>query len=60
MRQLGMDLDLTQKVTMAEKVRSAKTIKSMKQQVNHERNLKLDAFHEVDKLINQVNTPCEK
>ena len=54
LKKLGMDLDLSQKVTSAEKARSAKTLKSMKHQVTHERNLKLDAFHEVDKLINQV------
>ena len=50
-----MDLDLTQKLTTAEKARSAKTIKNMKQQVSYERHLKLDAFHEVDKLISQVS-----
>ena len=50
-----MDFDLTQKLTTAEKARSAKTLKNVKQQVTHERYLKLDAFHEVDKLINQVS-----
>ena len=49
-----MDFDLTQKMTSAEKVRSTKILRNMKQQVNHERQLKLDAFHEVDKLIGQV------
>ena len=49
-----MDFDLTQKMTSADKARNARTLRSMKQQVSHERTLKLDAFHEVDKLINQV------
>ena len=53
-----MEFDLTQKLTTAEKARGAKAIKTMKQQVSHERHLKLDAFHEVDKLINQVSTLC--
>ena len=53
-----MEVDLTQKLTTAEKARGAKVIKTMKQQVSHERHLKLDAFHEVDKLINQVSTLC--
>ena len=50
-----MNFDLTQKMTTADKVRSARTLKTMKQQVTHERAMKLDAFHEVDKLINQVS-----
>jgi hypothetical protein len=61
LRRLGMDFDLTQKLTTADKARSTKAIKSMKQQVSHERHLKLDAFHEVDQLISQVlNTLCVK
>ena len=41
-----------------ERQRAVRTLRAMKQHLVHERSLKLDAFHHVEDLLQQVELSC--
>ena len=51
---LAEEQERARKYSTFERSQVSKQVHGIKQQLSHERNLKLDAFHQVDNLVQQV------